>query len=69
MTRETKHAERAAKHPLERNNEARAYFEALQARASRGPVAVWREVVETLTGSLPSWAARERRAQTKKVAA
>lgn len=61
MTKETKH-------PLERNNEARAYFEALQARASRGPVAVWREVVETLTGGLPSWAARERRAQPKKAA-
>lgn len=58
-----------AKHPLEVNEQARAYFEALHARASRGPVAVWREAVETLTGGLPTWAARERRPQPKKVAA
>ncbi|WP_157641767.1 hypothetical protein [Burkholderia ubonensis] len=54
-------------HPLEHNAGARRYFELLRARASRGPVAAWREAVEALTGSLPSWAARER-AGRKKVA-
>ncbi|WP_124470507.1 MULTISPECIES: hypothetical protein [Burkholderia cepacia complex] len=54
-------------HPLEHNAGARGYFELLRARASRGPVAAWREAVETLTGGLPSWAARER-AGRKKVA-
>ncbi|WP_146034405.1 hypothetical protein [Burkholderia thailandensis] len=56
-----------AQHPLEHNAGARRYFETLRARASRGPLAAWREAVEALTDGLPSWAARER-AGRKKVA-
>ncbi|MFC5427559.1 hypothetical protein ACFPTO_01850 [Paraburkholderia denitrificans] len=52
-------------HPLEHNAEARNYFERLEARASKGPLAVWREAVEVCTGGLPSWAARKYRARAK----
>lgn len=52
-------------HPLERNAAARSYFAGLRARASQGPVAAWREAVETLTGGLPSWAERERAGRKK----
>ncbi len=55
-------------HPLEHNAGARRYFEALRARASRGPAAAWREAVETTTGGLPSWAVRERAGRPKKAA-
>lgn len=53
-----------ADHPLEHNLAARAYFNGLRARASKGPMAVWREAVETCTGSLPSWAVRKYKART-----
>lgn len=55
-------------HPLEANSAARAYFENLKARVRKGEVAAWREIVETLTGGLPSWAARERAGRPKKAA-
>lgn len=54
-----------AGHPLELNSAARIYFERLLARASNGPLAVWREAVETCTGGLPSWAARKYAARVK----
>ncbi|MFM0131761.1 hypothetical protein [Paraburkholderia sediminicola] len=44
-------------HPLQHNATARVYFESLA--VSRGRVSAWREAVETLTGSLPSWAVRK----------
>jgi hypothetical protein len=53
-------------HPLEHNAAAQAYFDSLLARASRGGAAVWREAVEQLTGTLPSWAQRERAGRTKR---
>lgn len=52
-------------HPLEYNNDARDYFDRLASRKSKGAVVVWREAVETLTGSLPTWAARQRAARLK----
>ena len=52
-------------HPLEQNASARAYYESLTKRASRGGVCIWREVVEQCHGSLPSWAARKQRARQK----
>ncbi|CAN7579196.1 hypothetical protein [Paraburkholderia hospita] len=52
-------------HPLEHNAEARAYYESLAKRASRGGVCIWREVVEQCHGSLPTWAARKQRAREK----
>lgn len=52
-------------HPLEHSGVAQSYFERLEARASKGAVAVWREAVEACTGSLPSWAARKYRARVK----
>lgn len=52
-------------HPLEHSGTAQSYFERLEARASKGAVAVWREAVEACTGSLPSWAARKYRARVK----
>ncbi|MEW9586138.1 hypothetical protein [Paraburkholderia sp. DGU8] len=55
-------------HPLEYHAAARAYFEKVAARASKGPAAVWREAVEQLTGGLPSWAARKIAGRTKKAA-
>ncbi|MDP9646152.1 hypothetical protein PQQ72_06790 [Paraburkholderia strydomiana] len=56
-------------HPLEYNATARAYFESLTVRASKGGVAVWREAVEQLTGGLPSWARRKLPARGVKTAA
>lgn len=55
-------------HPLESNAEARDYYDRLAARKSKGAVVVWREAVETLTGSLPSWAARQRAGRAKRTA-
>ncbi|MGF6723023.1 ribosomal protein L18E [Paraburkholderia sp. GAS41] len=52
-------------HPLEHNATARAYYESLTKRASRGGVCIWREVVEQLTGSLPTYATRKQRAREK----
>lgn len=52
-------------HPLENHAEARAYYESLTKRASRGGVCIWREVVEQCHGSLPTWAARKQRAREK----
>ncbi|WP_347556504.1 hypothetical protein [Robbsia sp. KACC 23696] len=52
-------------HPLEYNDVAKAYFKSLAARASKGGVCVWREVVEQLTGSLPTYATRKQRARQK----
>ncbi|MDR5771801.1 MULTISPECIES: hypothetical protein [unclassified Caballeronia] len=52
-------------HPLEHNAEARAYYEALTRRASKSGVCTWREVVEQLTGSLPTYAARKHKAREK----
>ncbi|HDR9337755.1 hypothetical protein L0Z13_13045 [Burkholderia multivorans] len=52
-------------HPLEHNGAAQSYFERLEARASKGAVAVWREAVEACTGGLPSWAERKYRARVK----
>ncbi|MDR5779153.1 hypothetical protein QCE63_06885 [Caballeronia sp. LZ065] len=56
-------------HPLENNVVARDYYDRLAARKSKGAVVVWREAVETLTGSLPTWAARQRAARVKTGAA
>lgn len=55
-------------HPLEHNAAARAYFESVDARASRGYACVWKEAVEQLTGSLPTWAARQKAGRNKKAA-
>jgi hypothetical protein len=55
-------------HPLEHNAAARAYFESVNTRASRGYACVWKEAVEQLTGSLPTWAARQRAGRNKKAA-
>jgi hypothetical protein len=55
-------------HPLETNKAARTYFENLKERAHKGPVAAWREIVETLTGGLPTWASRGRAGRPKKAA-
>lgn len=55
-------------HPLENHAAARAYFEAVNARASKGYACVWKEAVEQLTGGLPSWAARKIAGRTKKAA-
>ena len=55
-------------HPLEHNAAARDYYDRLTSRKSKGAVVVWREAVETLTGSLPSWAARQRAARVKHTA-
>jgi len=52
-------------HPLENNVEARAYYESLTRRASKSGVCTWREVVEQLTGSLPTYAARKYKAREK----
>ena len=52
-------------HPLEHNPAARDYYDRLAARKSKGAVVVWREAVETLTGSLPTWAARQRAERIK----
>lgn len=62
------HSMKTIAHPLEHNSAARAYYNRLAARKSKGAVVVWREAVETLTGSLPSWAARQRAARTKSIA-
>jgi hypothetical protein len=56
---------KTVQHPLESNSAAQEYFEKLKARAQKGPVAAWREIVETLTGGLPTWAARERAGRKK----
>jgi hypothetical protein len=59
------HIMKTIAHPLEHNAAARAYYESLAKRASRGGVCIWREVVEQLTGSLPTYAARKQRAREK----
>jgi hypothetical protein len=45
-------------HPLESNSASRAEFEKLQGQKQKRAVAAWRAIVETLTGGLPTWAAR-----------
>ncbi|KAI3590240.1 hypothetical protein D9X30_4848 [Cupriavidus sp. U2] len=47
-------------HPLENNATERAYFTDTLPRTSTSAVAAYRRAVEALTGSLPTWAQRQR---------
>jgi ribosomal protein L18E len=50
---------KTVQHPLEANIAVRAEFEKLKYQKQKNSVAVWRAIVEALTGGLPTWATRQ----------